>query len=267
LQLYFEIQSTMENLKLISNIQNTAPNMWLVHCVKKSSLQWVEYFKENAKMQRVDWSIRPNISQEEKNNIIASVQAWQLGETSDGSHLLKAAGKYAKRIGDVDYLDAVKLFIKEEQKHGNNLGLYLDLINVPRKKKDWGDSLFRKVRYYNSSMEIWTIAVIIVESLAQLFYKSVKDSSNCILLKDICTDILKDEAPHIRFQAERLEIIFKNKSELGKFIAKPFYYACFYIIIITVWLGHSRAFKVGGNDFTTYIRRINSKFKKIMNRL
>jgi hypothetical protein len=40
------------------------------------------------------------------------------------------------------------------------------------------------------------------------------------LLKDICTDILIDEAPHITFQTERLAIIFEGKSALFKSLAQ-----------------------------------------------
>ena len=61
---------------------------------------------------------------------------------------------YAEKINDPDYAEAVKLFIKEEQKHGNNLGRHLDAPSKPRIKKDWEDTLFRKIRYYNTSMEI-----------------------------------------------------------------------------------------------------------------
>ena len=96
-------------------------------------------------------------------------------------------------------MKAVDLFIQEEQKHGENLGKYLDAIGEARVKSDFGDSLFRSVRYFNTSMELWTITVIIVESAAQVFYQSLHDATGCDLLKEICVDILKDEAHHIKF--------------------------------------------------------------------
>ena len=40
----------------------------------------------------------------ERKNIVKSVQAWQLGETSDGFHLLKASRKYAIKIKDDYYI-------------------------------------------------------------------------------------------------------------------------------------------------------------------
>ena len=65
---------------------------------------------------------------------------------------MAAAVKYSKRVDEPEYPEAVKLFITEEQKHGNNLGKYIDLLGEKRLKKDWGDTLFRKIRYLNTSM-------------------------------------------------------------------------------------------------------------------
>jgi hypothetical protein len=165
-----------------------------------SSAYWTNYFSNNAKIMRVDWTIKPEISDLEKQKMLKSLQAWQLGETSEGKHLIYASKKYARAINDDEYLNAVKLFIKEEQKHGNNLGEYLDLIKEKRIKKDWGDTLFRKIRYFNTNMELWTIAVITVESAAQIFYQALKDATNCTLLKQICTDILIDELLTLLFK-------------------------------------------------------------------
>ncbi|MBB5397063.1 ferritin-like domain-containing protein [Mucilaginibacter sp. AK015] len=177
---------------------------------------WIRHFKENARHKRVNWTLAPTITQDEIATVLPSLQAWQLGETSEGEHLIAASTRYAYRLGDPDYVDAVKLFIKEEQKHGYNLGRYIDKIGQKRIKHNWGDTLFRKVRYFNTSMEIWTLAVIVVESTAQIFYQALKHATGCRLLKEICTDILIDEAPHIVFQTERLAIIFEGKSAFSK---------------------------------------------------
>src|SRR5258708_28931945 len=140
-----------------------------------TSNHWIGHFKANALEKRVHWNILPTITPNEIVTVLPSLQAWQLGETSEGRHLIAASEKYAHKIADPKYVDAVRLFIKEEQKHGNNLGRYLDSIGQARIKQDWGDTLFRKVRYFNTNMEIWTLAVIVVESTAQIFYQALKD--------------------------------------------------------------------------------------------
>jgi len=233
----------------------------------KTSNYWIGHFKANALEKRVNWELAPNITSEEKKTILKDLQAWQLGETSEGKHLLAASTLYANKIGDTAYIDAVKLFIKEEQKHGNNLGRYLDIICEPRIKKNWGDTLFRKIRYFNTNMEIWTLAVIIVESTAQIFYQSLKHATQCELLQQICNDILIDEAYHITFQTDRLAIIFEHKSEFSKAWRKTAYKYFFYATACLVWFAHNTVFKAGGNTFAGYLNKMRLKYNKTLLRI
>jgi hypothetical protein len=225
---------------------------------------WKTHFRENLTKQRIDWEIRPQITPEEKKEILYSLKAWQLGETSEGKHLLAAASEYAGKIGDKEYVEAVKLFITEEQKHGNNLGKYIDGIGEQRVKKDWGDTLFRKVRYLNTSMELWTIAVIIVESAAQIFYEALHDATKCKLLRSICNDILIDEAHHIKFQNERMHIIFQRKSFYNCAISVGLYGLLFFGTIHAIWFGHKKAFLAGGVNKKDFMRQMYYKFFRSM---
>jgi len=232
-----------------------------------NSLYWIKYFTQNLKQQRIDWNIQPILTEIEKDNILRSLQAWQLGETSEGKSLINAATKHAEELGDQNYTDAIRLFIKEEQKHGNNLGKYLDLIGEKRIKKDWGDSLFRKFRGLNTHMEFWTIAVITVESSAQLFYQCLKDATACKLLDQICRDILIDEAAHITFQIERLSLIYNHKNAFMRFVTYYFYTIFYFSTTLVVWFAHKKLFKAGGLDFSHYLLKMKLKFKKTIKRL
>lgn len=229
-----------------------------------ASLFWKNHFENNLTRQRVDWNVKPSITEEEKQNILYSLKAWQLGETSDGRHLLAAATKYSAKINDPVYPEAVKLFIKEEQKHGSNLGKYIDALGEQRVKKDWGDTLFRKIRYLNTSMELWTITVIIVESAAQVFYQALHDATNCRLLKSICTDIIIDEAHHIKFQNERMAIIFQRKNFYNKALSLLLYSLLFFATIHAIWFGHRKALKAGNVSKTSFMRQMYYKFFKSM---
>jgi hypothetical protein len=233
----------------------------------QTSQSWLEHFESNIQIERINWQLKPSLTLTERKNIVSAIQAWQLGETSDGSHLLKASQKYAHQIKDEYYPLAVSVFIKEEQKHGNNLGRYLDMIGEKRIKKNWADTLFRRVRYFNTSMELWTLAVITVESSAQVFYQSLKDATNCKLLKQICTDILIDEAFHIDFQFERFLIIYQAKSPASRFICYYLYKLFYFFVITLVWLSYRRCFGAGRNDLTKYFKKMTLKFKKTIGRL
>ena len=233
----------------------------------KNSNYWIGHFKANALEKRINWDLKPNITPAEMCSILPSLQAWQLGETSEGKHLIAASTKYAHAIGDLPYIEAVKLFIKEEQKHGNNLGMYLERIGQPRVTKNWGDSLFRRVRYFNTNMETWTLAVVVVESTAQIFYQSLKDATNCELLKQICNDILIDEAYHITFQTERLAIIYDGKNSFSKAWRRIVYKYFFYMTATLVWIGHRKLFKAGGNSFDSYSRKMEHKYMRTLKKI
>lgn len=233
----------------------------------QTSKNWIEHYKINAAKQRINWSLEPTATDREIAAILPSLQAWQLAETSDGENLIRAATRHAWRVGDDHYVAAVRLFIKEEQKHGENLGLYLDAIGEQRIKKDWGDSLFRKARHVNTSMESFTLAVLVVESTAQIFYQALKDATSCELLKQICTDILIDEAYHIIFQTERLAIVYDTRSNFGKLWRRWFYQGFFYGTAMVVWFAHQKLFKAGGNTFKGYMRKMHFKYLKTLHNI
>ncbi len=232
-----------------------------------NSIKWVKHFTNNLTRLRIDWTIAPAVTAAETAVILSSLQAWQLGETSDGSQLLCAATKYALATGEPAYIDAIALFIKEEQKHGNNLGRYLAIIGEKRIKQNWGDTLFRKIRHLNTSMEWWTLAVITVESAAQVFYQSLKDATGCPLLKQICTDILIDEADHINFQAERMQLIYSNKPTTLRWLRRKWYKLFYFSTAFIVWAAHRKVFEAGGNNFKRYFKKMSVKYSKTLGRL
>ena len=111
-------------------------------------------------------------------------------------------------------------------------------------------------------MELWTLAVIVVESTAQIFYHALRNATGCRLLKDICRDILIDEAYHITFQTERLAIIFEEKSAFSKAWRKIVYRYFFYATAGLVWFAHRRLFKAGGISFEAYVHKMRYKYAK-----
>jgi hypothetical protein len=120
--------------------------------------------------------------------------------------------------------------------------------------------LFRKVRYLNASMEIWTLAVLVVESTAQVFYQALKNSTACPLLRQICTDILIDEAFHITFQAQRMNVLFYARKPLQKWLRRSLYKCFFFGVALLVWFAHRRLFRAGGNTLKIYIRKMHYKY-------
>jgi len=63
-----------------------------------------------------DWAAGGLRLKVERDAIALSVQEFQLGESSEGRHLISAASRYAAYSGDFDYVTALRLFIAEENR-------------------------------------------------------------------------------------------------------------------------------------------------------
>jgi hypothetical protein len=223
--------------------------------VVQSSAQWCDHYRDNADNQRpIPWEQGLGITPDELAEIAASLRAWQLGETSDGRHLLAAARRYADRIGDADFIDAVAGFIKEEQRHGELQGRFLDMAGVPRKLSDWGDSLFRAARYLFPSMEVWATPVVMVETHALIYYNAIRRATNCPVLRAICEQILSDEVKHVRFQCERLAILHRHRPRWLHWLTMRLHRVFFAGVTLAIWIGHRRALRAGGYGFGRFWR-------------
>src|SRR5262249_48007655 len=186
-----------------------APRVW-------TSAAWLAYFRANAYRRfPVPWEAGAGVTDAELAAIARSLQAWQLGETSDRRHLRAPAARYAARAGDADYPAVIDLFIREEQHHGALLGRFLDLAGVGRRPADWGDTLFRTFRYCLPDPEVWTTPVVMVETLALIYYHAIRRATRARVLRAVCGQILADEVPPIRFQCERLAAVPRARSPSG----------------------------------------------------
>ncbi len=233
-----------------------------------SSRDWCRYYSQNAVDRfAIPWERGAEITDAERDAIGASLAAWQLGETSEGTHLLAAARNYAARIGDPVYVEAVTLFIREEQRHGSEIGRFLDLANIPRLRKNWGDSLFRGVRYFLPTMEMWTTPVVMVETLAMVYYNAVRKATDSPVLQTLCRQILRDEVQHLRFQCERLAILLQPHPEPVREFVYLVMRGFFAVVTTLVWIGHQKVFHAGGHTFRTYWReawaRMNYGWERI----
>lgn len=228
-----------------------------------ASREWVAYFEENAEsaaaLRRPD--ALAHLPEEVRAVLAGSLPAWQLGETSDGRHLRQAARQYAQAQGDWDFLEAVDLFIKEEQRHGAALGDWLDRARIPRKQRDAGDTLFRLCRYAFPNYAVWASVVVMVESMAELYYAAVKRLSPCPRLRMECERILQDEVRHIQFQCEHLAASRRRLSAVtlvGLKITEAIFYT---VVCSAVWAAHGRLFRHAGMPLTRFVSAAAAKFR------
>jgi hypothetical protein len=216
---------------------------------------WFLYFLGNARRFRpIPWELGAGTAGKELDAIRRSLQSWQRGETGGGTHVRALAARYAALVGDPHYPAAVELFIREEQRHGELLGRFLDLAGAGRVTADWGDFLFRRARHALTSIEVWTTPVVMIETLALVYYQAIRRATGSPVLSSICSQILADEGPHLRFQCERLAHLFRSRSRAVLRLTMLGHRIFFLMMVLLVWFGHRRALRAGGHTFRSYRR-------------
>ena len=229
----------------------------------QSSTEWVAEFQQNAaSLLEVPWGEGVVFTPAERELVAASLPAWQLGESSDGLHLLGAAKRYAAQKNDPDFVDAIQLFIREEQRHGADLGRVLDLAGIPRKTWDWGDTVFRLFRHLRPRIELTATVVIAVEILALLYYAAVRRSVSSPVLRRVCEQILRDEPRHLRFQCERMAMILDGRPPFLRGLTLLGQRFVFLGTMLAVWLSHRRVLKADGYTFRRYWRNAWGRFDR-----
>jgi len=217
-----------------------------------SSGQWRAYFSDNcqgANSLRCETEVR--LDGNERRAVIKSLQAFQLGESSEGLHLYRCAEQYAKTTGDAQYLEAIKLFIREEQRHAQYLARFMELANIPLVRKIFIDGVFRMLRQL-MGLECSIGVLITAEIIAKVFYRALRDTTRSVFLKTICDQILRDEKMHVQFQAERIAILRKGRKRISLIVTNFAQRFLFAGTVIVVWMKCRETLRAGHYTFISF---------------
>jgi len=197
------------------------------------------------------WSSSYVLSEEEKNSIASSVQQFQLGESSDGKEFLERARKFSEQCGDDSYVNAVRLFIAEEQRHSEMLGKFLGGQGIAPIDSHWVDWCFRRLRRIAGAGTAATVLVT-AELIARPYYRALRGATHSPLLSSICQQIIEEEEIHIEFQAASVALMC---------LYQPSHLRCFFQILHQslmeiacriAWREHKAVFKAGNYTFEEF---------------
>ena len=213
---------------------------------------WIAYFERNAAtLIDMDWDEEYPLSRDERDRIARSVQQFQLGESSEGNHVLAQARRYADSTGDERYVPALKLFIKEEQRHSQYLGRFMQAQNLPLAKLDHVDSIFRFLRRA-FNLELSVMAMLTAEIIAVPYYKSLSAATKSNLLRQICRQLLRDEAQHLQFQLEILGQLRDQRSRITNALMHMAHRTLLMGAVLVVWRQHAPVLNSGGYSFCKF---------------
>ena len=169
--------------------------------VKYSYDEWLEFFRENDKHRlQIDFSNETTLPADIKALILPSVSAFQIGEHSDGLHLIKVSESFASKFDEPTYPEVMKLFIREENFHSSYLGGFMRYHELPLRKSNFLDRTFRRLRRRGNILSE-VVTLITAEIIALSYYSALSDATDSPALKRICAQMLHDELPHVIFQS------------------------------------------------------------------
>lgn len=218
-----------------------------------SSTEWLQHFQRNAeRLLPISWERGAELTGLEARAIAASVAEFQRGESGEGRRLTRYAEAYARATGDHDYPAAIRLFISEEQRHARDLARFLALNHLPLASSTATDSTFRRLRHLLGTLEVSIAVLITAELIAQVYYEALRRATAATVLQQLCVQILRDEASHVEFQAERLGMLRSRRRLPWSWATMLCQRALFAATCCAIWPVHRRVFRTGGFTFVGY---------------
>lgn len=187
-----------------------------------SSKRWLAYFQENKKACPV--FVFPDtvkVSKTLRQPLIHSLQRFQIGETGEGKHLRKFAGK----MQDPVYEQCIDMFIKEEQHHARVLAQVIAAMDGTLLSWHWSDLVFIGLRrLLHLKTEIFIL--LIAEVIGKCFYRVCSAHLEDPLLSDAFSLIVLDELGHLEFHCGFL----RSQFECSPLIVRQFILFCWAFI-------------------------------------
>lgn len=227
----------------------------------RTSTEWVKFFEYNRRnLMAIPWDNPYRLNSDEHDAIVSSLQQFQLGESSEGKHLMALASDHATHTANPDYARAIALFIREEQRHAADLGRFMQQENMPCLEKHSVDGVFRWLRRA-LNLEVAVVVLQTAEIVAMTYYKALHDATQSPVLRAICRQILHDEVQHLRFQNDTLASLRRGRSTLKRWGARLMHRVLFANTLLVVWMGHRKVYHAAEYSFWRFWRANWSRFR------
>jgi hypothetical protein len=230
------------------------------------SRRWCSYFLANGLDEReLPWPDSYRLTDAERRAISLSIAQFQLGEGAQGRRLQERGRKYAEKVGDALFSQALALFVKEEQRHSADLGRFMDAQGIPRLSKHWIDSLFRRLRVL-AGLEMSLRVLVTAEIIAVPYYRALGDATASELLGALSDRILQDEAGHLKFQASMLARIRAGRLPALSRLIWRLHRLFLVCTCFVVWRDHGEVFRAAGYHFDEFVLEAFYEFAELQYR-
>ncbi|HNL74506.1 MAG TPA: sugar transferase [Leptospiraceae bacterium] len=138
---------------------------------------WLTYFKKNSLSPMKESIDTVNLSERKLEALRYSLSIFQLGESGEG-RIAKEIDKCNIYGVNETYRECLKLFVKEEGKHGRLLALMVRSLGGKLAKHNWTESLFSFGRRL-MGIRLKLLVLLAAEAVSVVFYKLFIKDKNC----------------------------------------------------------------------------------------
>jgi hypothetical protein len=220
----------------------------------QDSTAWLDHFQRNRlRRPDPDWHRPTPFPPPVATALARSLAHFQLGESGEGTTLLAEARRTWP--DDPDYIAALALFVAEEQEHARLLERLVARLGGTLVTKHWTHRCFRTLRRaLGVTFEIQTL--VMAEIVGAAYYRLLRSTGDTVL-RQVCELMLRDEAPHLRFHADRVVVTQLRWRPVRRALWTAQFRLLFRAVVLAAWLDHRpalRALGVSRRLFTTEAR-------------
>jgi hypothetical protein len=190
------------------------------------------------------------------------LREFQQGEGLEGGYFFRCVRAYGEQTGDLEYIEAHRLFMAEEQLHARDLARFLRSAGVELLSecslRNW---LFRWCGS-RGGLELTLTIIMSVEVVAQVYYRAIHAATGCPWLRRLCAQILRDEHNHVRFHCERLALLRLGRGPWRLRLTHAVDGLLFCGAVLACWWGHRHALRAGGYGLARFCREARVRFPR-----
>jgi hypothetical protein len=207
---------------------------------------WLAFFRSRRdRVIDLPWAEETPPDRRECALIARSIATFQLGESSDGAHLIAAAREFG-RTRSLPAIDEVtEIFIREEQGHAALLAAFMKANEIPVRRSDWSDRVFRRLRHFGG-FELAVSVLIVAELIALTYYRALAAATQSVVLRHICETIVADELSHVAYESTLLRRLREPRGWLAERAARGLHALLYAGAVVVVFAGHRPVLRAAG---------------------
>jgi hypothetical protein len=221
-----------------------------------NSIAWLEYFRANRSSRaEPSWALPFPEDAATARVLARSLSHFQLGESGGGAFLLREAQR--RYADDLAYLEALGLFVAEEQEHSRLLARLVERFGGALIRKHWTHSLFRLIRRV-LGVRFELQVLVTAELVGTAYYRVLKHRVRDVVTEQVCDLVLRDEARHVEFHLWRFRADQERWLPLERAAWSLQFQLLFLAAAHVAWVDHGdalRAVGAGAGEYYAHARR------------